>query len=100
MLSKIRKEDIEKSKLQIHGAGQMVSATFSNSVIEQLESEIKELKKALAFVNDDQMHYILDWVKCGICHNSPTGSQGRKDRMEKFNTFRRNLESARHLIKK
>ena len=41
-MAKITKQTMLDSRIQVHGAGEMVSATYAISVIEQLEDKLKE----------------------------------------------------------
>lgn len=47
-MSKITKQDVKLSAIQVHGAGEMVSATLAFSVIEQLEDQLDKAHELLS----------------------------------------------------
>ncbi len=68
-------------------------------VINHHESQIEELKNAIAEItNDNNIHQIKDWAICGICHNSSSGSEGRETRMKTYYEFIELIGKAKNLI--
>lgn len=65
-----------------------------------LSDRVKELEGVIDDItNESNFHPIKDWAICGIYHNSSSGSEGRKTRMETFYKFISLIESAKKLIK-
>lgn len=79
---------------------------FAYQTIANMELKINELKAredtlSLAIdniTNEDNFYEIRDWVICGICANSSSGSEGRNTRMKTYYEFIGLIDAAKDLI--